>query len=197
MLNKPIYVEFTVLELSKWLMYDFHYNFIKKKFDAELLFIDTDSLTHEIKSQDVYEEFFEYKHLFDFSSCPEDSNFFDKTNKKSYAQNGRRIWWSYCKRICQIKAKNVFCKKIDGKEGNTAKGINIATEFNEFKHVLFNKKVIRHKMRRIQSKKHKLGTYEIDKISLLCFDDNRYVLDDEIDTLAYFHEDLKKINSHR
>ena len=44
-------------------MYDFHYNFIKKHFDAELLFTDTDSLTYEIKSEDVYEEFFKYKHL--------------------------------------------------------------------------------------------------------------------------------------
>ena len=43
-------------------------------------------------------------------------------------------------------------------------------------------------MKRIQSKKHKLGTYEIDKISLSCFDDKRYVLDDEIHTLAYFHK---------
>ena len=48
-LNKPIYIGFTVLELSKWLMYDFHYKFIKKNFDAELLFTDTDSLTYEIK----------------------------------------------------------------------------------------------------------------------------------------------------
>ena len=54
-LNKPIYVGFTVLQLSKWLMYDFHYNFIKKLFDAELLFTDTDSLTYEIKSENVYE----------------------------------------------------------------------------------------------------------------------------------------------
>ena len=44
-LNKPIYVAFTVLELSKWTMYDFHYNFIKKNFNVELLFTDTDSLT--------------------------------------------------------------------------------------------------------------------------------------------------------
>ena len=48
-LNKPIYVGFTVLELSKWLMYEFHYNFIKINFDAELLFTDTGSLTYEIK----------------------------------------------------------------------------------------------------------------------------------------------------
>ena len=54
-LNKPIYTGFTVLELSKYLMYDFHYNFIKKKYDANLLFTDTDSLTYEIKSKDLYE----------------------------------------------------------------------------------------------------------------------------------------------
>ena len=51
MLNKAIYVGFTVLELSKWLMHDFHHSFIKKHFDAELLFTDTDSLTYEIKSK--------------------------------------------------------------------------------------------------------------------------------------------------
>ena len=45
-------------------------------------------------------------------------------------------------------------------------------------------------MKRIQSKKHKLGTYEIDKISLSCFDDKRYVLDDEIHTLSYFHKNI-------
>ena len=56
--NKPIYVGFTVLDLSNWKMYDFHYNFIKKNFNAELLFTDTDSLTYEIKSENVYEEFF-------------------------------------------------------------------------------------------------------------------------------------------
>ena len=50
----------------------------------------------------------------------------------------------------------------------------MATEFKTFKDILFNEKVIRHKMKRIQSKKHKLGSYEIDKISLSCFDDNRF-----------------------
>ena len=49
--------------------------------------------------------------------------------------------------------------------------MNIATEFNEFNDTLFNKKILRHKMRRIQAKKHKLGTYEVNKISLSCFDD--------------------------
>ena len=72
-LNKPVYVGFTVPELSKYLMYDFHYNFIKKKFDTDLLFTDTDSLTYEIKSKDVYEEFLKCKHLFD---CSEYKSFF-------------------------------------------------------------------------------------------------------------------------
>ena len=80
-LNKPIYVGFTILELSKWLMYDFHYSFIKKNFDTKLLFTDTDTLTYETKS-DVYEEFFKHKHLLDFSNYPEDSKFFDQIMKK-------------------------------------------------------------------------------------------------------------------
>ena len=80
-LKKPIYVGFTVLELSKWLMYDFHYNFIKKSFDAELLFTDTESLASEIKSEDVYKEFFKHKHLFDFSNLSKNSKFFDDANK--------------------------------------------------------------------------------------------------------------------
>ena len=82
MLNKPIYVGFTVLDLSKWKMYDFHYNFIKKNFSAELLLTDTDSLTYEMGSEDVYEQFFKWKDLFDFSNYLKDSKFFDVTNKR-------------------------------------------------------------------------------------------------------------------
>ena len=55
------------------------------------------------------------------------------------------------------------------------------------------KKIIKHKMKRIQAKKHKIGTYEINKISLSYFDDKRYVLDDGIHTLAYFHKDSHKL----
>ena len=51
-----------------------------------------------------------------------------------------------------------FMKNINGKESNTAKGVNITTEFSEFKDTLFIKRIIRHKIRRIQSKKHKKGT---------------------------------------
>ena len=81
-LKKSIYVGFTVLELRKLLMYDFHYNFVKNHFDAELLFTDTGSLAYEIKSENVYEEFFKHKQFFDFSNYPKESKFFDETNKK-------------------------------------------------------------------------------------------------------------------
>ena len=64
-------------------MYDFHYNFIKKRFDAKLLLTDTDSLTYEIKSENVYEKFFKHRHLFDFSNYLKDSKFFDQANKKA------------------------------------------------------------------------------------------------------------------
>ena len=63
-------------------MFDFHYNFVKNNFDTELLFTDTDSLTYEIKAEDVCEEFFKWKDLFDFSNSSKDSKFFDMTNKK-------------------------------------------------------------------------------------------------------------------
>ena len=63
-------------------MDDFHYHFIKKRFDAELLFTDSESLAYKIKSEDVYEKIFKHKHLFDFSNYPKDLKLLDKTNKK-------------------------------------------------------------------------------------------------------------------
>ena len=75
--------------------------------------------------------------------------------------------------------------------------MNIATKFNEFKDTLFNKKVISHKMSRIQGKKHKMGTYEINKVSLSVVDDKRFVLNNGIHTLAYFRKDLKITDDHK
>ena len=59
----------------------------------------------------------------------------------------------------------------DNKESNTAKIVNISIELEEYEETLLNKKIIRHKMKKIQSKNHKIGTYEVNKISLSCFDD--------------------------
>ena len=80
--NKPIYVGFSILYLSKLLMYEFHYKYIWSKFDAKLLFTDTDSLVYEIKTEDVYEDFYQDKNLFDFSDYPLGSKFFIPANKK-------------------------------------------------------------------------------------------------------------------
>ena len=153
-----------------------------------MLFIETDSLAYEIQSGDVYEEFFSRK-MFDFSNCPKDSKFFDETNKKVIGKMKDEFGGVIVDEFVGLKSKMYSIKKIDGKECNTAKGVSIAIEFNKFKDVLLGKKIIRHKMKRIQNKKHKLGTYEIDKISFSCFDDKRYVLDDGIYTLVYFHKD--------
>ena len=81
-LNKPIYVGFSILDLSKLLMYEFHYKYMKSKFDAKLLFTDTDILVYEIKTEDVYVDFYQDKNLFDFSDYPFNSKFFDPVNKK-------------------------------------------------------------------------------------------------------------------
>ena len=64
-------------------MYEFHCKYIKSKFDAKLLFTDTDSLVYEIKTEDVYEDFYGEKNLFDFSDYPLNSKFFDPANKKA------------------------------------------------------------------------------------------------------------------
>ena len=144
-----------------------------------MLFTDTDSLTYEIKSENVYEEFFKWKDLFDFSNYLKDSKFFDETNKKAIGKMKDEFGGVIVVEFVGLKSKMYSTKKIDGKECNTAKGVNVATEFNKFKDVLFNKKINRHKMRRIQSKKHKVGTCETAKISLSCFDNKRYVLDME------------------
>ena len=160
-----------------------------KKINAELLFTDTDNLAYEIKSENVYEKFYKSNDLFDFCNYSKDSRFYDDTNKKVIGKMKDEYGRVIIDEFIGLKAKMYSIKKIIGSESSTAKGVNIATEFNEFKDVLFNKKIIKHKMKRIQAKKHKIGTYEIDKISLSCFADKRQVLDDGVHTLPYFHKD--------
>ena len=114
----------------------------------------------------------------------------DSTNKKVIGKMKDEFGVVIVEEFVGLKSKMYSMQKIDGKKYNTAEGVNIATEFNKFEDVLFNKKIIRQKMKRIQSKKYKLGTYEIDRISLSCFDDKKFVSDDGIHTLAYYHKDI-------
>ena len=130
-LNKPIYVGFTALELTKWLMYNFHYNFIKKNLDAKLLFTDTDSLTYETKLEDVYEEFFKRKHLFDFSNFSKDSRFYDNQNEMVVGKMKSVYRGIPTNKVVGLKSKMNSVLSDNGKESNTAKGVNTATELNE------------------------------------------------------------------
>ena len=145
-------------------------NLLKKNFDAESLFTNTDSLAYEIKSKNVDEEFFKSKDLFNFSNYSKDSKFYDESNKKVIGKMKDEMGGFIIDEFIGLKSKMHGIKKVDGRETNTAKGVRFGTEFNEFEDVFFNKKIIRHKIKRIQAKKHKIGTYEIDKISLSCFD---------------------------
>ena len=83
-LDRPAYVGMCILDLSKTLMYDFHYNYVKSMYNnkAKLLFTDTDSLCYEIETRDICKELWEDKHLFDNSDYPKDSPYFSVENKK-------------------------------------------------------------------------------------------------------------------
>ena len=186
-LNKPIYVGFSILDLSKLLMYEFHYKYIKSKFDAKLLFTDTESLVYEIKAEDVYEDFYEDKNLFDFSDNPFDLKFFDPANKNVIGKMKDEFKGKIISEFVGLKSKMYSLISIDNKKVTKAKGVNKKMRHKEFVDVLFNKKVIRHNMKRMQSKFHGTGTYDVCKISLSCFDDKRYVLDE----LACFHKNIK------
>ena len=77
-LNKPAYIGMSVFLLSKVLMYEFHYDYIKNKYDhSRLLFTDTDSLMYEIKNEDVYEDFSNYKEIFDFNNYSTKLKYYD------------------------------------------------------------------------------------------------------------------------
>ena len=83
-LNKPVYVRMCILDLSKVLIYEFHYDQIKNKNgnSSRLLFIDTDSLMYEIKTEDIYKEFkYKNKEMLDFINYFDESNYYDDSNK--------------------------------------------------------------------------------------------------------------------
>ena len=92
--------------------------------------------------------------MFDLRNYPKDSKFFDPVNEKVIVKMKDLPEGKINEEFVGLKAKMHSMKNIDGKESNTAKGVNIATEFNEYRDILFHKKVIRHKIRRFQNKKH-------------------------------------------
>ena len=173
-LHKPIYVGFSILELSKSLMYEFHYKYIKNKFDAKLLFTDTDSLVYEIKTKDAHEDCYLDKDLFDHSGCPLHSKIFDPVNKKVIGKMKDDFKGKVISEFAGLKSKMYSLISVENEEVTKAKRVNKKRRHKEFVSVLFNKKVIRHNMKRTLSELHKIGTYDVCKISLSCFDDKRY-----------------------
>ena len=201
-LNRPAYVGMCILDLSKTLMYDFHYNYIKQKYGskAKLLFTDTDSLTYEIETSDVYQDFWNDKDKFDNSDYPQDSQYFNTTNKKVIGKFKDEVAGILITEFVGLRSKMYSYmkdnddepKKDNEKISRTAKGIkkniikkNITHE--NYKNVLFNNEQMHHTMKTIRSNNHQLGSYELNKVSLSCFDDKRYILEDGIRSYAYSH----------
>ena len=193
-LNRPAYVGMCILDLSKTLMYDFHYNYIKQKYGdkAKLLFTDTDSLTYEIQTEDVYQDFWNDKDRFDNSDYPESSQYFSKANKKVIGKFKDEAAGMPIKEFIGLRSKMYSYKKEDNKVEKTAKGIkkniikgNIKHE--DYKKVLFENEQMQHTMKTIRSERHELGSYEINKISLSCFDDKRHISENGINSLSYGH----------
>ena len=189
-LNKSFYVGFCILELSKLLMYQFHYDYVLKTFnDVKLLFTDTDSLVYEIRGGNVYELCFKDKELFDFSGYDKDSVYYCDSNNKKLGKmkdefNGNKI-----DEFVGLESKMYSLISGDW-EVNEAKGVYLMLKHKEYVDLLFGKKVVRHKMKRILSERHNVGTYLLNKVSLSCYDDKRFILDDGINSLVYGHKDI-------
>ena len=185
-----------ILDLSETLMYDFHYNCIKKKYNdkAKLLFTNIDSLTYEIETEDTYKYFWSDKDKFDSSEYPENSPYFDKSNKKVIGKFKYEVSGIPITEFMGMRSK-MYSYLIDTDEcSKTAKGtkknIKKGIKHKNYKDVLFNNKQVYHKMKTIRSQRHHLGSYETNKISLSCFDDKRYLHDNRIYSYAYGYYEI-------
>ena len=194
-LKTPAYVGMCIIDLSKVRMCNFHHNYIKKKYNnkTRLLFTDTDSLTYEIETEYVHRNFWNDKERFDNGDYPDNSPYFNKTNKKVMSifkdeDSGIPIF-----EFISLRSKMYSYIEDDDKDGKTAKGImkNIIKKYvkqEDYKNIFFlitNKYI---KMKTIRSNNHQLGSYGLNKVSLSCFDDKRYILDDVyINSYAYGH----------
>ena len=194
LMNKPIYVGMSILDLSKCLMYDFYYNYIKARYGpkARLLFTDTDSLCYEVETKDVYEDFWSDKHLFDFSGHKKDHKYWYDTNKKVIGKFKDEAKGVPIVEFVGLRSKMYSFEKRGGKSVNRAKGVQKSVVSNGISHkdyrdTLLGGGQMRHEMTTIRSDRHRLWTCEVNKISLSCFDDKRYILPSGVDSYAYGH----------
>ena len=199
-LNRPIYVGFCILELSKTLMYDFHYNYIKAKYgsNATLLFTDTESLCYDIKTEDVYRDMEQDLDLFDTSEYSQDHFLFSLDNKKVIGKFKDETHGIPIREFVGLRPKMYsLLYHENGKEveKKTAKGIKKHVTKRNIRHAhykdcLFDRKRTLASMKQIRSFKHQLYTININKIGLSPYDDKRYILEDGVTTIAYGHKEI-------
>lgn len=196
--NRPMIVGFCILEISKTLMYDFHYNHIKKNYgnDAKLLFTDTDSLTYHIKTDDIYSDMKKDLQLFDTSDYPKDHPCYSVSNKKVIGKFKDETNGSPISEFCGLRSKMYSILLDSGKNKATAKGIkrNVVNLLGHQKYcdaILGDDKKQKCSFNMIRAYNHQLTTVKITKTSLCCYDDKRYICDDNINSLAHGHCDIK------
>ncbi len=127
MLDKPIYLGASILDISKTLMYDFHYDYVKKNYEqkSKLLFTDTDSLCYEIETEDFYKHISrDVERLFDTSNYPKDhpSKIPTGKNKKVIGMFKDEADGKTIQGFVGLRAKLCACKMLDGKEEKKCKG---------------------------------------------------------------------------
>ena len=140
----------------------------------------------------MYSDFWKHKKKFDNSDYSVDSPFYDATNKKVIGKMKDEAAGVPITEFVGLRSKMYSYIKENGSGGKTAKGIkkNVIkkdVKHENYKEVLMKQQQLHHKMKTIRSVKHKLSSYEINKVSLSCFDDKRYILDNGINSLAYGH----------
>jgi hypothetical protein len=192
-LNKPVFVGFSILDISKTLMYDFHYKFIKTKYgsNAKLLFTDTDSLCYEIKTKDIYKDMFQNREYFDLSDITNEK-FHDDSNKKVIGKFKPEYPNNIIEEVIGLRSKMYSIKFHDKKELKRAKGIVRSVCEKELTHdkysnILNTGRQMHSMMNVIRSQKHRMYTMKMSKVSLSAFDDKRFLRQDGIRSYAYRH----------
>ena len=195
--NKPVYLGMCILDLSKTLMYDFHYNYIKQKYGAKakLLLTDTDSLMYEIQTEDFYKDISgDVKDRFDTSDYPPNhpSGIPSGFNKKVIGMFKDEVNGRYIEEFVGLRAKLYSYKMFEGEESKKCKGVKKSVvkksiTYEDYKKCLFTGKKQLRKMNIIRSHMHEVYTEEVNKVALCSDDDKRYILEDGINTLALRH----------
>jgi hypothetical protein len=198
-LNKPMYAGFCVLEHSKLLMYNFHYNVILKRFGskARLLFTDTDSLCYHIKCENVYDEMYLDRHLYDTSNYDLLHPLYSKTNEKKLGTFKDECSGQSPLEFVGLRSKMYSLLVHRNKDSKkTAKGVKRLFVEKHVKHEMYletlkSKKCTRANFVNFRSLSHNVQTVNFSRICLSAYDDKRYVLSDGISTYAYGHYKLR------